>query len=39
MDMHLVRKTKMSYMDYINLSSVEIADKTDQIVNGAKEEF
>ena len=39
MDMHLVRKTKKSYMDYTNLKKIKIADKTDQIVNGAKEEF
>ena len=32
-------KTPKTFMDYIKLSSDEIADEIDAIVNGAKEEF
>lgn len=31
-------KTQKTFMDYIKLSSDEIADEIDAIVNGAKEE-
>lgn len=31
-------KTQKTFMDYIKLSSDEIADEIDAIINGAKEE-
>lgn len=35
---YIDRKTQKTFMDYIKLSSDEIADEIDAIVNGAKEE-